>query len=192
MHVIVYFGVWKCYVCTHLWNCMLNLVLQCCLFKYICRCSIDRANHIAHGLNNGTRRWCFHQSLTIVCQQSFAHNTHGLLTGIVCVVIGLPTRFRLQTCLPRITHIVLYWTVCVLLAQSKQFIRMKRMPYIANTFIWLTVSFVLPNHKQFIWVNRMPYIAHSLIWLTKVVRIAILLYDSTTLRSKLSSLILRF
>ena len=52
------------------------------------RWSADKENHIAHGLNNGTRRWCFHQSLTIVYQQSFAHNTHGLLAAIVCVVIG--------------------------------------------------------------------------------------------------------
>ena len=43
MHVIAYFGVWKCYMCSHLCNCMLNLVLQCCLFKYICWCSVDRA-----------------------------------------------------------------------------------------------------------------------------------------------------
>ena len=58
-----------------------------------------KKNHIAHGLNNGTRWWCFHQSLTIIYQQSFPHNTHGLLAVIVCVVIGLRTRFWLQTCL---------------------------------------------------------------------------------------------
>ena len=133
MHVIAYFGVWKCYVCSHLCNCILNLVMQCCLFKYICWCSVDRANHIAHGLNKGTRRWWFHQTLTIVYQQSFAHNTHSLLTRIVCVVIGLPTHFLLQTYSSCITHILLSWTISVLLAQCKQFIRVNCMPYIAHT-----------------------------------------------------------
>ena len=161
MHVIAYFGVWKCYVCSHLCNCMLNLVMQCCLFKYICWCSVDRVNHIAHGLNNGTRRWWFHQSLTIVYRQSFAHNTHGLLTGIVCVVICPPTHFWLQTCLPRITHILLSWTVFVPLAQRKQFIWVNYMPYIAHTFIWLPVSFVPPHRKQLIELNHMPCIAHA-------------------------------
>ena len=111
------------------------------------------------------RRWCFHQSLTIVYQQSFAHNTHGLLVAIVCVVIGLHTRFRLQTCLPRITHILLSCTISVVLSECKQFIWVNRMSYIAHTLIWLTISFVLPNHKQFIRVNRMMWIAHAFIWL---------------------------
>ena len=147
MHVIAYFGVWKCYVCSHLCNCMLNFVMQCCLFKYICWCSVDRANYITHELNNGACRWWFHQSLKIVYQQSFAQNTHGLLTGIVCIVIGLPTHFRLHTCLSCITHILLSWTISVLLAQRKQFIQVNCMPSIAHTLIWLSVSVMLPNHK---------------------------------------------
>ena len=127
------------------------------------RCCADKENHTAHGLNNGTRRWCFHQSLTIVYQQSFAHNTYGLLTGIIYVVIGFPTCFRLHTCLSHITHILLYLTVSVLLSQHKQFIRVNRMSYIAHTLIWLTISFVLPNHKQFVRVNRTLYIADTFI-----------------------------
>ena len=126
--------------------------------RIYCAC---RANHIAHRLNKGTRRWWFHQSLTIVYQQLFAHNTHDLLAVIVCVVIGLRTCFRLQTCLPRITHIMLSWTVSVLLAQRKQFIWVNCMSYIAHTFIWLPVSFVPPHRKQLIELNRMPCIAHA-------------------------------
>ena len=86
---------------------------------------------------------------------------HGLLTGIVCVVIGLPTPFRLQTCLPCITIILLSWTVSVLLAQHKQFIRVNCMSYIAHTFIWLTVYVALPNSKRFIGANYTPYITHT-------------------------------
>ena len=147
MHVIVYFGVCKCYVCSQLCNWMFNLVMQSCPYKYMCCCSVDRehrccadwANHIAHGLNYGTHRWWFHQSLTIVYQQAFAHNTHGLLAGIVCVVIGLPTHFGLLTYFPRITHILLSWTVFVVLGNCKQFIRVNRMSYIAHTLICLAI-----------------------------------------------------
>ena len=159
MHVIVYFGVSKCHGCSsHLCNWMFNRCME-----YICCCSV--CNDSAHRPYRGTCRWWFHQSLTIVCHQAFAHTTHGLLAAIVCIIIGLRTHFWLQTCLPRITHILLNWTVSVLLAQSKQFIQVNRLPYIAHTLIWLTYSFVLPNHKQFIRANRMLYIAHTFIWL---------------------------
>ena len=29
---IAYFGMWKCYVCSHLCNFMINLVMQCCSY----------------------------------------------------------------------------------------------------------------------------------------------------------------
>ena len=43
MHVIVYFDLWKCHVCTrHLCNWMFNMVVQPCPYKcvYICCCSV--------------------------------------------------------------------------------------------------------------------------------------------------------
>ena len=106
-------------------------------------------------------------SITDNCIPAIFCSQHTrLVNKKVCVVIGLPTHFWLQTCLPRITHILLYWTIFVLLSQHKQFIWVNRMPYIAHTpLILLTVSFVLPNHKQFIRENRMMYIAHTFIWL---------------------------
>ena len=123
MHVIVYFGVCKCHVCSnHLCNWVFNLIMQPypykCVYIYV-----------------------------VVLYAITSHNTHVLLAAIVCVLIGLRTHFWLQTCLPRITHMLIYWTVYFLLSQCKQFILVNRMPYIAHTLICLTVSFVLPNHK---------------------------------------------
>ena len=91
-------------------------------------------------------------------------NSHGLLAAIVCVIIGLRTHFRLQTCLPRITHILFSWTVSIVLPNHTQFILVNCMPYIAHTLIWLPVFVVLHHRKQFFW-NRLPLIKHAtLIW----------------------------
>ena len=122
----------------------------------LCRQSVDVArtkNITSHTTKQGTHRWCFHQSLTIVYQQSFAHNTHDLLIGIVCVVIGLPTHFWLQTYLSRITHILLYWTIFVLLSQHKQFIRVNPMLYIAHTpwSAWLFLLCCLITNSSSEW-----------------------------------------
>ena len=141
-----------------------------------------------------TKQWnpsvIFHQSLTIVYRQSIAHNTHGLLAVIVCVVISLRTRLWLQTRLPHITHILLSepflfsclnanssseWTAChishtpliwltvsIVLPNHTQFILVNRLLCIAHAFIWLPVSFVTPHRKQLIELNHMPFIAHAI------------------------------
>ena len=92
------------------------------------------------------------------CRQS---NSHGLLAAIVCVIIGLPTHFKLRTCLPHITHILFSWTVFIVLPNHTQFIPVNRMLYIAHAFIWLRVCFVPPHPKQLIELNHMPCIAHA-------------------------------
>jgi hypothetical protein len=129
-------------ICSQLCNWMFILPMQSCSYKYIC-CSVERAkrccvvwaNCIAYGLTHVTRLWWFHQLLTIVYQQAFAHNTHWLLEGIVCVLIGLLTQFWLLTCLPGITHTLLGPCICVILANRKQFISLNCMPYITHICI---------------------------------------------------------
>ena len=76
---IAYFGVWKCYVCSHLCNCMLNLVMQCCLLKYICWCSVDRA-YMLCGQRKSHRTWTKQWNPSLM----FSSITHSCIPAIVC------------------------------------------------------------------------------------------------------------
>jgi hypothetical protein len=132
-------------------------------------CSVSKSYRIRTNTRNPSMM--ISSTLTIVYQQAFAHNTHRLLEGIVCDLIGLLTQFWLLAYLSGITHTLLGPCVCVILAHRKQFISLNYMPYIAHICIWLATS-VLHNHrKRVIQVKCMPYIACNCIWLAVSVRL---------------------
>ena len=84
---MAFFGVWKWYVCSHLCNCMLNLVMQCCLFKYICWCSVDRAEMVwgqRKSHRTRTKQWnpsVMFSSITHNCIPAIVFSQHTRLVS---------------------------------------------------------------------------------------------------------------
>ena len=159
MHVIVYFGVCKCYVCSQLCNWMFNLVMQSCPYKYICCCSVDRA--YMNGLQ--TKQITSH-TLKLrnasVMISSIADNclpasvcpqhTRVISRNRLCCYRSSQTFWITNLFAAYHTHLVKFNRFCCF--HSTQIVHLSElyMPYIAHTLIWLTVFVVLANHKQFI------------------------------------------
>src|SRR3990170_4632621 len=94
MHVIVYFGVWKCHVCSsHLCNYACNSLLWCVqlnVMSHVC------SSHPCNSMFNLVMQPCPYKCVYIYVVVLYAipsHNTHILLAAIVCVIIGLRTHF---------------------------------------------------------------------------------------------------